>query len=74
MAKVPRDLSGQQVRRALEKAGFVFRRQRGSHIVLRRDEPVTRVVVPDHTTVRVGTLRQIIHDAGLSIDEFVGLL
>ena len=74
MAKLPRDLSGQQVRRALESAGFVFKRQRGSHMVLRRDDPAARVVVPDHSDVRIGTLRQIIHDAGLSVDEFVRLL
>jgi predicted RNA binding protein YcfA (HicA-like mRNA interferase family) len=36
MAKLPADLSGRQVRRALERAGFTFRRQRGSHMVLRR--------------------------------------
>jgi hypothetical protein len=34
MAKIPTDLSGRDVRRALERAGFVFRRQRGSHMVL----------------------------------------
>ncbi len=39
MAKLPADLSVRQVRRALEGAGFTFRRQRGSHRVLRRDQP-----------------------------------
>lgn len=74
MAKLPTDLSGQEVRIALERAGFVFRRQRGSHMVLRREQPAARVIVPDHKTVRVGTLRQILHDAGLSPEEFLKLL
>ncbi|MDA1050490.1 MAG: type II toxin-antitoxin system HicA family toxin [Planctomycetota bacterium] len=74
MAKLPRDLSGHDVRAALEKIGFAFRRQRGSHMVLRRDDPPARVVVPDHRTIRVGTLRQFIAGANLTIDEFLRLL
>lgn len=74
MATLPTDVSGQEVRAALEAAGFVFRRQRGSHMILRRDEPYARVVVPDHKQIRPGTLRHIIADAGLTADEFVQLL
>jgi predicted RNA binding protein YcfA (HicA-like mRNA interferase family) len=74
MAKLPSDLSGREVRRALERLGFVFRRQTGSHMVLRRDEPYARAIVPDHKQVRQGTLRRIIADAGLSVDEFIGVL
>jgi predicted RNA binding protein YcfA (HicA-like mRNA interferase family) len=48
MAKLPTDLSGLEVRVALERIGFVFRRQKGSHMMLRRDQPCARVVVPDH--------------------------
>jgi len=39
MAKLPTDLSGREVRAALERAGFIFRRQTGSHMILRRDDP-----------------------------------
>ena len=74
MAKLPTDLSGREVRAALERAGFVFRRQTGSHMMLRRDLPYARVVVPDHKQIRSGTLRRIIADAGLTIDQFVELL
>lgn len=74
MGKLPTDLSGRQVRIALEHSGFVFRRQRGSHMILRRDQPYARVVVPDHKQVRAGTLRRILHEAGLTIDDFVTLL
>ena len=74
MAKLPTDLSGQQVRRALERVGFVFRRQRGSHMILRRDEPYARVVVPDHQRIRPGTLRKILHEAALSVEDLLDLL
>ena len=74
MAKLPSDLSGRQVRSALERARFVFRRQSGSHMILRRVAPYARVVVPDHKVVRTGTLRRIIVDAGLTVDEFLALL
>ncbi len=74
MAKLPTDLSGQQVRRALERVGFVLGRQRGSHMILRRDEPYARVVVPDHKRIRPGTLRKILHEAALTVEELLALL
>jgi predicted RNA binding protein YcfA (HicA-like mRNA interferase family) len=74
VARLPTDLSGREVRTALERAGFVFRRQTGSHMILRRDDPHARVVVPDHHHVRAGTLRRIIADAGITIDQFMRLL
>jgi predicted RNA binding protein YcfA (HicA-like mRNA interferase family) len=74
VAPLPTQLSGREVRRALERAGFVFRRQSGSHMVMRRNQPYARVVIPDHKVVRPGTLRRIVADAGLTVDEFVELL
>ena len=74
MAKLATDLSGRDVRTALERVGFVFRRQSGSHMVLRRAEPYARVVIPDNKQIRAGTLRRIIADAGMTIDQFMQLL
>jgi len=74
VTKLPTDLSGREVCTALERAGFIFRRQTGSHMILRRDGPHARVVIPDHKQLRSGTLRRIIADAGLSVDQFVDLL
>ena len=74
MPKLPTDLSGREVRAALERVGFIFRRQAGSHMMLRRDQPYARVVVPDHKQIRIGTLRRIIADAGLTVEQFVALL
>ncbi|MBZ5632503.1 MAG: type II toxin-antitoxin system HicA family toxin [Acidobacteriia bacterium] len=72
--KLPTDISGQDLRSALEKAGFEFRRQKGSHMILRRASPYARVVVPNHRRVRLGTLRQILHEAGLTVEELKELL
>jgi len=59
---------------ALGKAGFSMRRQEGSHIVVRRDEPFAQVVVPDHKELDRGTLRAVLREAGIEVDEFTGLL
>lgn len=73
MSKLPQ-ISGQDCVNALEKAGLTLRRQRGSHMILRRDAPFAQVVVPDHKQLDRGTLRAIIRQAGLTIEEFVELL
>jgi predicted RNA binding protein YcfA (HicA-like mRNA interferase family) len=73
MTKLPK-VSGRQCIKALERAGFYFKRQAGSHIILRRDEPFAQLVVPEHLELDRGTLRAIIRQAGLSPDEFLKLL
>jgi predicted RNA binding protein YcfA (HicA-like mRNA interferase family) len=72
MSSLPR-ISGQDCVKALSKVGFVQRRQHGSHIILRRDKPFAQLVVPDHKELDRGTLRAIIHQAGLTVEEFVRL-
>jgi predicted RNA binding protein YcfA (HicA-like mRNA interferase family) len=69
--KLPTDLSGQELVKVLLQVGFVVNRQRGSHIVLRRDVPYARVVVPDHKNLRPGTLRQILTEAGLTVEQLI---
>jgi predicted RNA binding protein YcfA (HicA-like mRNA interferase family) len=54
MTKLPTDLSGQELVRILTRIGFVIQRQRGSHLILRRESPFARVSVPDHKALRVG--------------------
>jgi predicted RNA binding protein YcfA (HicA-like mRNA interferase family) len=67
-------ISGRECIKALVKVGFYIKRQHSSHIVLRRDDPFCQLVVPDHKTLDRGTLRAIIRQAGLSLDEFTALL
>ena len=73
MSTLPR-ISGRECVKALSRVGFYLKRQEGSHMILRRDQPFTQVVVPDHKELDRGTLRGIIRQAGLSVDEFVALL
>ncbi len=67
-------ISGRECLKALQKVGFYLKRQEGSHMILRRDAPFAQVVVPDHKELDRGTLRAIIRQAGLSVDEFTNLL
>jgi predicted RNA binding protein YcfA (HicA-like mRNA interferase family) len=73
MNKLPR-ISGRECVKALGKAGFYFKRQEGSHMILRRDDPFAQVAVSDHKELDRGTLRAIIRQANLSVGEFTNLL
>ena len=73
MSKLP-GISGQECIKALEKAGFQIVRQKGSHISLIRKNPFAQVVVPNHRELDRGTLRAIIRQSGLNVDEFIELL
>jgi len=74
VTKLPRGVSGKQVVKVLEKAGFYVKRQKGSHIVLRRNNPFAQVVVPDHRSVDTGTLASILNGADLSVEDFIKLI
>jgi predicted RNA binding protein YcfA (HicA-like mRNA interferase family) len=65
--------SGDEVCRILEGEGFRRVRQRGSHIVMQRrtDQGCTTVPVPDHRTIRIGTLQAIIRQSGLAKEKFM---
>ncbi|MBE9050060.1 type II toxin-antitoxin system HicA family toxin [Nostocales cyanobacterium LEGE 11386] len=69
MSKLP-SISGKDCIKVLEKIGFYQKRRESSHIIMRRDEPFTQVVVPDHQELAKGTLRAIIRDVGLSVEEY----
>jgi predicted RNA binding protein YcfA (HicA-like mRNA interferase family) len=74
VTKLPRGLSGKAVVRALNKVGFYTKRTKGSHIVMRRDQPFAQVVVPDHKGLDTGTLDTILEGAGLTVEEFIKLV
>ena len=70
-------LRGSAVIAALERAGFVIVRIAGSHRVLdHRDDPRRTVIVPVHVgrDMKPGTLRAIIKQAGLTVEEFRALI
>ena len=68
-------ISGREAVKALQKIGYAFDRQRGSHIILRQETPpYRRIVVPDHKELAKGTLRALIRQAGLTVEGFRALL
>lgn len=68
-------ISGQQAVEAFRKIGYEFDRQRGSHVLLRhRDPPYRRLSIPQHQELAKGTLRALIREAGLTVEEFIELL
>jgi predicted RNA binding protein YcfA (HicA-like mRNA interferase family) len=67
-------VSGRAARRAFEKAGWVFSRQRSSHMILVKAGVPVNLSVPDHRELDRGLLRGLIRDAGLTVEEFVALL
>lgn len=69
-------VSGEETIKALHKAGFRVVRQKGSHVRMekRTDEGVIKVTVPLHHTLKKGTLRVILKQAGLAVEEFIRLL
>ncbi len=82
MPKLPRVSSAEAIR-ALERLGFVQVRQRGSHVILKKQLPVDEDVNPQgvvevgcvvpvqRKTLAVGTLKSILEQAGISVEDFV---
>ena len=66
--KLPRDISGAETVRALERLGFSVIRQTGSHVRLAQGD--RRVTVPMHRSLVVGALQSILRQAGVSLDDF----
>jgi predicted RNA binding protein YcfA (HicA-like mRNA interferase family) len=61
--KLPRDISGAQLVKALARVGYKVTRQTGSHIRLTCDAPSQHhVTVPDHDLLRLGTLAGVLGD------------
>ncbi len=75
MPKLP-NVSGEEVIRALERLGFRRIRQKRSHTILKKrtKEGEIGCVVPLHSELAVGTLRSILRQAGVPLDEFLAHL
>ena len=67
-------LSGRKAVRAFEKLGWQVARQRGSHIIMVREDETATLSIPNHKEVARGTLRSLIRSAGITVDEFTGQL
>jgi predicted RNA binding protein YcfA (HicA-like mRNA interferase family) len=74
LSKLP-VVSGQELCKILGKIGYSIDHQTGSHIILRNENPPhRRLTVPDHKEIAKGTLRSIIRQAGLTLEEFKELI
>lgn len=77
--RIPRDLTGKELIRALSKLGYDVTRQSGSHIRLTTSLRGTHhITIPDHRPIKVGTFSGILGDIavhhGLTREELLGLL
>jgi len=71
--KLPSDIDGEKAVRALHRLGFASDHQTGSHHVMRGPDGRI-VVVPMHRVIKRGTLRNLIRQAGVSVEQFVDAL
>ncbi len=61
--KLPRDLSGESLAKALEKLGYVVDRQTGSHIRLTTQQNGEHhITIPNHSPIKIGILSAILRD------------
>ena len=74
MSKI-RVVSCRQAVAAFPAVGYEVDHQTGSHVILRnREAPFRRLTIPNHKEIAKGTLRSLIREAGLTVEEFVVLL
>lgn len=74
MSKLP-VISARELLKILSKIGYSIDHQTGSHMILRNESyPYRRITVPNHKEIARGTLRAIIRQSGLTLDEFRGYL
>lgn len=70
MSKLP-VISARELLKIMGKIGYSIDHQTGSHMILRnRNYPYRRITVPNHKEIARGTLRSIIRQSGLTLDEF----
>lgn len=63
-------LSGKDVVKIFEKLGWEVARQKGSHIIMIKENEMVTLSIPNHKEIAKGTLRSLIRSAGLTISEF----
>lgn len=71
MSDIP-SLSYIRIINALQRLGFIVVRQKGSHIRLQKrvDDKTIKLTVPSHKPVKTNTLRQILKQAEISLEDF----
>lgn len=73
MPKLPL-ISGAEAVKAFSRAGWIPRRQVGSHLTMEKEGVEATLSIPQHRQLGRGLLRSLIRDAGLTVEEFIALL
>lgn len=74
MSKLP-VVSGKDTLKVFQKIGYQFDHQTGSHMILRLvTPPFRRLTIPNHKEIAKGTLRSLLREAGMTVEEFTKLL
>ncbi|NOY52838.1 MAG: type II toxin-antitoxin system HicA family toxin [Deltaproteobacteria bacterium] len=73
MTQLP-SVSGMKVRRVFEKNGWVFKRQKGSHMILTRTGFRATLSVPNHKSLKEPLLKRLIKDSGMTVEQFKEML
>ncbi|MEN8221035.1 MAG: type II toxin-antitoxin system HicA family toxin [Pseudomonadota bacterium] len=68
------NISGYKATKAFEKVGWQKMGQVGSHLVMVKTGINVNLSIPQHKELSVGTLRALIRNSGLTVDEFLRLL
>ena len=68
------NISGKEAVQAFKEAGWKKIGQVGSHLVMVKSGERANLSIPQHKELSVGTLRVLIRNSGLSVDEFLKLL
>ena len=68
------NISGKDAAKVFRKAGWNVLGQVGSHLVLIKPGSRVNLSVPQHKELSVGTLRSLIRNSGLTVDEFLKLV
>lgn len=65
------NISGKEVVKAFEKAGWQVAGQVGSHVIMTKPGSRANLSIPQHKELSIGTLRALIRHAGLTVDQFL---
>jgi predicted RNA binding protein YcfA (HicA-like mRNA interferase family) len=73
MPKLP-VISGAETVKVFQAAGWYVDRQKGSHVIMLKEGEIASLSIPLHRELAPGTLRSLIRAAGMTVEQFVGLL
>ncbi|MBF0520437.1 MAG: type II toxin-antitoxin system HicA family toxin [Nitrospirae bacterium] len=68
------NISGKDVVKAFQKLDWQIAGQVGSHVVMTKEGMRVNLSIPQHKELSVGTLRALIRNAGLTVEDFLKIL